>query len=195
MARREDRRVHRTRELLRGALFSLIQEKGFEALSVQDIIDRANVGRATFYAHFDNKEDLLLSGFDTLRTSLKERQREGQLGRGRVEERVFAFSHELFAHVSDHRDLFQAMAGKRSGAVVQSVLHKLLLDLIRDDVKSILPRADASSVPAEALAQFIAGAMLGLLMWWMGGRTRPSVDELNGIFQRLAIAVLKPALS
>ena len=195
MARREDRRVHRTRELLRGALFSLIREKGFEALSVQDIIDRADVGRATFYAHFDNKEDLLLSGFDTLRASLKERQREGQLRRGRVEERVLAFSHELFAHVSDHRDLFQAMAGKRSGAVIQSVVHKLLLDLIRDDVKSILPRAEASSVPAEARAQFIAGGMFGLLMWWMGGRTRPSVDELNGIFQRLAIAVLKPALS
>ena len=195
MARREDRRVHRTRELLRGALFSLIREKGVEALSVQDIIDRADVGRATFYAHVDNTEDLLLSGFDTLRASLKERQREGQLRRGRVEERVLAFSHELFAHVSDHRDLFQAMAGKRSGAVIQSVVHKLLLDLIRDDVKSILPRAEASSVPAEARAQFIAGGMFGLLMWWMGGRTRPSVDELNGIFQRLAIAVLKPALS
>lgn len=187
--------MHRTRGLLREALFSLIREKGFEALSVQDIIDRANVGRATFYAHFDNKEDLLLSGFDTLRTSLKERQREGQLRRGRVEGQVLAFSHELFAHVSDHRDLFQAMAGKRSGAVIQSVVHKLLLDLIRDDVKSILPRAEASSVPAEVLAQFIAGGMFGLLMWWMGTRTRPSVDELNRIFQRLAIAVLKPALS
>ena len=67
MAQREDRRVQRTRELLRGALFSLIREKGFEVLTVQDIIDRANVGRATFYAHFDNKEDLLLSGFDVLR--------------------------------------------------------------------------------------------------------------------------------
>ncbi len=49
----------RTQQLLRGALFSLIQERGFEALSVQDIIDRANVGRATFYSHFDNKQDLL----------------------------------------------------------------------------------------------------------------------------------------
>ena len=57
-----DRRVQRTEQLLRAALMSLIQEKGFEALSVQDIIDRANVGRATFYAHFENKEDLLASG-------------------------------------------------------------------------------------------------------------------------------------
>lgn len=114
--------------------------------------------------------------------------------RGPVEERAFAFSHELFAHVNDHRDLFQAMAGKRSGAVVQSVLHKLLLDLVRDDVKA-LSRAKANAVPAEALAQFIAGGMFGLLMWWLGGRSRPSVDELDGIFRRLAVASLKAALA
>lgn len=194
MARREDRRVQRTRELLRGALFALIREKGFEAVTVQDIIDRANVGRATFYAHFDNKEDLLLSGFDTLRASLKERQREAQLRRGPVEENAFAFSHDLFAHVDDHRELFRAMAGKRSGAVVQSVVHKLLLDLVRDDLKSILARAERNAVPVEALAQFIAGGMLSLIMWWMGARARPSVDELNGMFRRLALASLKAAL-
>jgi AcrR family transcriptional regulator len=52
MPRGKDRRVERTEQLIRGALRSLIQEKGFEALTVQQIIDRANVGRATFYAHF-----------------------------------------------------------------------------------------------------------------------------------------------
>lgn len=190
---REDRRVQRTRELLRGALFALIREKGFEALTVQNIIDRANVGRATFYAHFDNKEDLLLSGFDSLRESLKERQREARLRRGPLEEWVFAFSHNLFAHVDDHRDLFRAMAGERSGAVVQSVVHKLLLDLVRDDVKALFT-TKPPAVPAEALAQFLAAGMFGLILWWLGTRTRPSVDELNGMFQRLAFTSLNTAL-
>ncbi len=190
----EDRRVRRTRELLRGALFSLIREKGYESLTVQEIIDRANVGRATFYAHFDNKEDLLLSGFETLRVSLKERQRKAQFHRGSVEERVLAFSHELFAHVADHRDLFRAMAGKRSGAVVQTIVHKLVLDLVRGDIKSILPNAKRNSIPTEALAQFIAGGMFGLMMWWFAGREWASVDALNGIFQRLAFPVVKGAL-
>lgn len=63
-ARATDRRILRTRQLLQGALLSLIREKGFEALSVQDIIDRANVGRATFYAHFDNKEDATVAAID-----------------------------------------------------------------------------------------------------------------------------------
>jgi AcrR family transcriptional regulator len=190
MAVREDRRVQRTRELLRQALVALIREKGFEDLSVQEIIDRANVGRATFYAHFDNKEDLLLSGFDTLRASLKDQQRQASR-KGRLEERVLAFSRELFAHVNDHRGLYQAMAGKHSGAVIQSVVHKLLLELVREDLKAVFPRGHSKAARTEALAQFIAGGMFGLLMWWLAGGTRASADELNASFQRFALAVLK----
>jgi AcrR family transcriptional regulator len=194
VARKEDRRIQRTRQLLRGALFSLIQEKGFEALSVQNIIDRANVGRATFYAHFDNKEDLLLAGLDELRASLKERQREAfSRGRG-VEERAFAFSHEMFVHADEHRELFRAMAGKQSGAVIQQVLHKMLVDLVREDMKAMVPRATASAVPSEALVQFIGGGLFGLLMWWLDGKMRLPVGEVNALFRQLAIPAVKTAL-
>lgn len=191
MARKADRRVQRTRQLLRVALFSLIQERGFEALSVQDIIDRANVGRATFYAHFDNKEDLLVSGFESLRASLREGQREARL-RGNVEERVFAFSQEMLMHAGEHRELFQAMAGKRSGAMVESIMHKLLVDLVRDDVKEMLPRGDAHT--QEALVQFIAGGLFGMLMWWLRGKMRASVEDLNAVFRQLAIPAVKAAV-
>src|SRR5262245_63624677 len=111
-----DRRVQRTQQLLRSALMGLIQEKGFEALSVQDIIDRANVGRATFYAHFDSKEDLLASGIEELSASLRERQRQALATATRPDDRLFAFSHELFVHANEHRLVFRAMVGKRSGA-------------------------------------------------------------------------------
>src|SRR5215207_10196482 len=67
-----DRRVRRTQELLRGALMALIMEKGYDRITVQDILDEADVGRSTFYAHYRDKEDLLLSGFDDIRTALAE---------------------------------------------------------------------------------------------------------------------------
>src|SRR5918996_3826094 len=70
-----DRRAARTRRALHGALMSLILRKGYEAITVQDIIDEADVGRSTFYAHYTGKEDLLRSGFQTLRAELTEAQR------------------------------------------------------------------------------------------------------------------------
>ena len=69
MAKKRDRRTERTKDALRQALIELISERGYERLSVQDIIDRANIGRSTFYTHFQDKEDLLLSGFNNLGTS------------------------------------------------------------------------------------------------------------------------------
>jgi AcrR family transcriptional regulator len=194
MARKTDRRVERTHQLLRSALMSLIREKGFEALTVQNIIDRANVGRATFYAHFDNKEDLLVSGFEDLRASLRQRQREALSGRGSVDERAFAFSHEMFAHANEYRDVFRAMVGKQSGAVVQQILHQMLVELVREDMKAMAARSEAGSLPAETTVQFVAGGLFGLLMWWLKGRMRLSVEEINGLYRQLAIAGLKAAL-
>jgi AcrR family transcriptional regulator len=191
MAARTDRRVLRTRQLLQGALLALIREKGFEALSVQDIIDRANVGRATFYAHFDNKEDLLVSGIEGLRTALKEVQGKALAHATRTEERVFAFSRELFEHVEGHRDVFQAMVGKRSGTVIRQMFHKMLLDLVRGDVRTT---AGAKSAAGEARAQFIAGGLFGIVIWWIDAPKRPAVDDVDRLFRRLALPALAVSL-
>ena len=190
--KRRDRRVERSQQLIREALLSLIREKGFEALTVQEIIDRANVGRATFYAHFDNKDDLLVSGFEDLRASLKARQREA-LSRGRtIEDRVFGFSQDVFAHTNEYRDVFRVMVGKRSGTTVERLLHKLVADLVREDVRESVD-AERNAVPAEALVQFIAGALFGMLMWWLDDKAKLSATEINALFRRLAIPALKTA--
>lgn len=194
MKKRVDRRVQRTQQLLEQALLALIKEKSFESISVQEIIDRANVGRATFYEHYDNKEDLLQSGFDGLEARLKERQRDAMARGGGLDERLFAFSHELLAHANEHRDVFPAMVGKRGGAVIQHVLRKLLVQLVREDVKSTAPREGAGAVPPEAIVQFLANGLFGLLVWWLNGRMRLTVEEVNGIFRQLAVPALKAAL-
>jgi AcrR family transcriptional regulator len=173
---------------------SLIQEKGFESSSVQDIIDRANVGRATFYAHFDSKEDLLASGIDELRASLRERQHQA-LSSTTADDRLFAFSCELFIHADAHRTVFRAMVGKRSGAVVQQLLHKMLVDLVREELKLMSPTSRATETPAEAIAQFIGGGLFGLLIWWANGKMRMPVKEVDAVVRRLAIPAVKAAVS
>lgn len=194
MPKKQDRRVQRTHDLLRTAMLSLIQEKGFEAISVQEIVDRANVGRATFYTHFDCKEDLLASGFDGLRISLKELQRKARLREPKSDEQVLAFTREVFAHANEYRGVFRAMVGKRSGAVVQQLLQKILLDLVRDEVKAASSRPQVSSACSEALTQFIAGALLSVLVWWITTKKRLSIEDVNNVFRRLAVPALKAGI-
>ena len=71
------------------------------------------------------------------------------------------------------------------------MIHKLLLDLVRDDVKALASHEETTSVPTEALVQFVAGSFFGLLMWWLNGKMRLSVEEINSLFRRLALAALK----
>ena len=185
-----DRRVQRTHQLLQTALIGLIQEKGYEALTVQDIIDRANVGRATFYAHFDSKEDLLVSRLDGLRTSLQARQKQARLG-SRSEDQMFAYSREIFVHADEHRTVFRSMVGKRSGAIVQQLFHKMLIDLVREDVKALVPSKPAGGIPHEGVAQLIAGGLFGLILWWVDGPAKMTAEEVDALFRRMAMPAVQ----
>src|SRR5262245_65774233 len=77
-----DRRVRRTRELLRVALLELIQEQGYDRITVQDILDRADIGRSTFYAYYRDKDDLLRAGFKDIRAALAAERAAAEVGAG-----------------------------------------------------------------------------------------------------------------
>lgn len=190
MTPQTDRRVLRTRELLRGSLFALIKERGYDALSVQEIIDRANVGRATFYAHFNNKDDLLLCGFDTLRKELKQMQHQAASASD-PEARLFAFSHYMFAHVQPYRSVYRAMAKERGGAAVRQHLQRLLVDCSKAELKRL--RSSTTARELDALTQFFSGAFVGVLSWWLEASTPMSVDDIDKLFRRLAIPALAAA--
>src|SRR5216110_1512601 len=113
-AKPPDRRVQRTRKLLQDALISLMIEKGYEATTVQDIIDRANVGRATFYAHFADKETLLVSRLEDLRAMLAQQQQQALTTRGALRARRLGFSLAMLEHARAHLPLYGAIVG-RSG--------------------------------------------------------------------------------
>src|SRR5713101_1103556 len=87
-----DRRIPRTRAMLQHALNSLILKKGYEAITIKDICDAANVGRSTFYAHYTSKDDLKRRGFEKLRKLLVDRQREAQAAPGEIKDRSLGFS-------------------------------------------------------------------------------------------------------
>ena len=78
--------------------------------------------------------------------------------------------------------------------VVQNVLRKLINDLVRDDLKVMLEQNDSRGVATDAVVEFISGGLFGLLLWWLGGKAKLSIEELNALFRRFAIPVAKAAL-
>jgi AcrR family transcriptional regulator len=191
--KKQDRRVQRTRQLLLQALFPLMKEKGFDAMTVQDIIDRANVGRSTFYVHFVDKEDLLVQAMDPFSAELRERQRKALRDGAASEQRAFAFSHELFAHADGHRDVFRAVVGKQSALIVQRHFQRIQVDLVREEVKAMAPQAAASGALLEAVVQYLGSALYGLLAWWMDGKRRMTVDEVTELFRKMAVPAVRAA--
>jgi len=184
-SRVDDRRIQRTHQTLRDALIGLILEKGWDAISVLDLCDRANVGRSTFYTHFADKEDLLISGFADLRKGLRAMCRNAP---GAVEPgQPLLFLRGLIEHVSDNQRLCRALVGKRSGLVVQNQFRKLLLDLLKDDLADVAPAGQR----LDAAKHFLAGALFEMLNWWLEQPRGPEGPaQLEALFLQLALPVL-----
>jgi AcrR family transcriptional regulator len=177
-----DRRVQRTRRTLRDALITLLHERGWDAVSVRDICDRADVGRSTFYMHFADKEELLICGFDDLRKML--RAELAPSGRGPSE--PLRFARGMIEHAHENQRLFRALVGKRSGQVVLQRFRQLVVDLVREDLSS-----EGSSGPQrDAAVHFISGSFLELLTWSLETRNAPSSEELQRLFLTMAASAL-----
>ncbi len=178
--KKTDRRIQRTRGLLQGALVELIMEKGYEAITIQDILDRANVGRSTFYEHFYDKDDLLLSGFEYLRDDF-ERYLAAQ---AISDQRPWQLSLSMFRHAEEHRRLYQAMAGKQGGNMAVGYIEKYLTLYLYDHLKKLVIQRD-NHMPADILTQFIVSAFIGLLTWWLDNESAYTAEQMNAFFRQL----------
>jgi AcrR family transcriptional regulator len=175
--KKEDRRIQRTRKILSEALISLVIEKGYEKTTVQDIIDRANVGRSTFYAHFLDKDALLRSGFDNLRDALS---KKGVGGKGGWDVAL-----DLFQHARSHYPLYRAMVGKHSWDMIQQYAHKFLFNLIKENLKPKMSAKKKTPVPLDIVAHFIVSSFLALLTWWLDQNMPYSAEQMTEMFKRL----------
>ena len=178
--KKTDARVRRTRDALGDALIALMQEKPFDTITVQDVLDRAHVSRSTFYAHYSDKDDLLMSDaeefFEALSMALS--------AHGDRSDRVFPVK-EFFTHLSDVQPFFKAL--------VKSGKYQENMDLARGHFArgierrlSELPRS--KSIPANqlpAIAFTHAGALLSLLTWWLDRGMRESPSEMDELFHRM----------
>jgi AcrR family transcriptional regulator len=175
-----DRRVQRTRYALRDALISLLEESGWDDINIQNLCERANVGRSTFYMHFQNKEELLVSGFEDLRAMLRNNTAANGVSDS------LPFVRGLIEHVHEHRTLFRAIIGRRSGHVVQKRFREMVNQLVEDEVS--LP---AAGWQRDAGVRYVAGALVELLAWWVDAGNARSAEDIEQLFYRLTLPVIQ----
>ncbi|ANP86015.1 hypothetical protein BA011_09925 [Rhizobium leguminosarum] len=178
-----DRRIARTRTSLHRALISLIIEKGYDSITVEEICQAANVGRSTFYLHYTGKDDLKQSGLDGLRRQLAETAAHAAKGEG---SQRLGFSLAMFEHARDHVDVYRALAGSRGGAVALGTIRQILSDLVRAELATNVGKPLQDAIPRELVVQYVVGAYMAVLTWWLDGGTKLPPDRVDAMFRRLA---------
>ena len=185
-----DARIRKTRSRLRDALVSLIHEKSYDTIVVNDILKRADVGRSAFYAHFPNKDALLANGIEHVLHANPVRQPETNLG---PFGKSVWFSLPFFEYVGQCRHATKLKTSRRGRAAVHGHLRKLLVDRIGHDIKATVLslEKDAPAVPPDLLAEHIVGTFVLVLNWWVDTRSPLSPREVVDLF----LALVGPALT
>jgi AcrR family transcriptional regulator len=174
---KQDRRSRRTHRLVTDAMLELMREKRYEAITVQDILDRAGIGRSTFYAHYYNKDDALAAMMEEL------------LPQQEVGQDIVA-SLELFRHIYEqpeqHARIIQA-ARNDGDDPMWGIARALLCKNIEQALVAACAGKDSPAVPMSLIAEYLAGALEHMLKWWMAAEMPYAPEEMDRFFQQLAL--------
>lgn len=205
-----DRRVQKTRKLLQDALIELVTERGYESVSIREILERANVGRSTFYAHFQDKDQLLHSILDRLDELFKQHEKQFLDAKKSLRSTdIMSLTHEfsptlsLFQFIGQNHRFFKAMLGNRGYGIFAkpvydyvfahvhglftSPLHEKVLASKHESFKTSRSHEKYGSLESEIAAHYFVSALMGLLVWWVESDMPCTAEEMDGNFRRLAI--------
>jgi len=192
-----DRRIVRTRQALRQALMDLVRDKGYENASVEEITQRADLGRATFYLHYHDKEELLLDEFSEM---ARERVQalsaipfsqwlpaleDGSLVSENKAAPPFLL---IFQHVTENAQLYQILLKNQSSNRIAERIRAIVTQSINDFVQAKVDSDDPiplfAEIPVDLLAAFFYGALVSSIAWWLENPAY-SAEEMTRMFQRM----------
>lgn len=186
-----DRRALRSKRLIVGALRELILEKDYKKISVSDIVERADIGRATFYAHFEDKDDLGKFMFGQLMAQI---ENEIQIILDKSDEPDNAYqklvpSLALFCIAAEKHRWFRLNATNPEFGL--GMLVKPLVDRMEAQLDNIAFTGSSDEVPRRISATFLISALISLLSDWVLDDMPSSPETMDRMYQTLA----KPTLN
>lgn len=184
-----DRRTQRTQQALIEALLDLMNVKHYDAISVKDIIEKANVGRSTFYAHYQTKDDLLKGGFERVLDLLLDQIVFDETGRSLTLDTT-----PLFRHAQGHAKLFRTLAWGSGFELITMQGQAALSEKIVQQLSPFVSKVGPPAVPLPVVAYSLAGSILLLLKWWLENDMPNSPEAMDGIVQQLIMPGIRGAL-
>jgi AcrR family transcriptional regulator len=175
-----DRRVRRTRDVLGDALVELMHEKPFETITVQQVLDRAHVGRSTFYTHFRGKDDLFLSDvedFFEMMSSL--------LSRSGEDSNRLAPVREMFAHVAEWHSFYNALVASGKIQDVTEIAQGYFARAIEGRLAKLPTVRAMTPTGRAARAHALAGALLSMLTWWIQRGMPVSAAQMDDLYHQI----------
>lgn len=170
-----DRRVKRTNKLLSDALIALSQRDGYDAVTIRDITDYADISYSTFFRHFPDKDSLFISVFrgcvEELRSLLEGRATTTEGGT------------VLFQHVAHNQPLYRVLlGGLNSSAIVQAVQAVMVAQVLHD-----ITFTAEGVIPKEIAANHMAASALALVKWWLDNAMPYPPERMGAIYTLLVI--------
>ena len=189
-----DRRVERTRKLLQKALMELIGEGGYNSITIQDIVERANIGRTTFYLHYNSKEELFISCHEAVVSqfrigALHPLSREALLSPIAPTGLAAAYR-----HLEEARPLLYSIFQSRDSLLILRRIRDANAQELEANLRSVFGEAE-SLVPLDVLANYLAGAQIALIQWWLEKRQPHTLESLVQSFHRLQRAAILEAFT
>ena len=177
---RHERRRQQTRGLLIQTALALVLEKGYDDISIQEITDRADLGRGTFYIHFKDKEEVIWTAFQDLFRQL-ELEAHNQLDRGMPQVEYYGLLN-IFRHAEKNRDLYRVMFGRQGSARLTTRAQDFLASVFLYDIRNAMPPSGVDfKLPEEIEAQILTGLISRMLFWWLETPNDYSAEQMAGM--------------
>ncbi|WP_078379320.1 TetR/AcrR family transcriptional regulator [Sutcliffiella halmapala] len=187
-----DRRVIRTKSMIRDALTQLMEEKGFEAITVRDITSRADINRGTFYLHYQDKYDLLEKSEDEIIREIEELGRRAkeldlkELASLHREGKPVPFLQKLLEYLQSNEALVKVVLGSQANPSFQIKLKNVMKKNMLQNMETKLKKEDLK-VPVEYLTAYVMAANIGVIQHWLETGMQLSPREISLVLSNLTI--------
>ncbi len=185
-----DLRVRRTRKFILNAFIELTVQKGFEAVTVRDICERAMVNRSTFYHHYRDKYDLLDKYSEELYQLLDEHGTPQLIQEEAVKQTPSGLAY-LLEHIQSHSAFYRSMLGENGDPGFTRRIQKYVEKRMRRTASAFLPQDTRNQMAIELFMSYASGAAVGVLNWWLENGLPVSPEQLAAGMAQLSLADLK----